>query len=81
LENLISGTHEIEEAIVSPVYPNPISNGDLHFGHEVLSYGIFDTSGKLIGHGFNTDHAEISGLPQGMYFIKLEGKMQKFIIQ
>jgi hypothetical protein len=81
LVNLISASQEIEEAIVSPVYPNPISNGDLYFGQEVISYGIFDATGKLVGHGFNTDHADINGLPRGIYFIKLEGRMQKFIIQ
>ena len=81
LVNLISASSEIEEATLSPVYPNPISNGDLNFGREVVSYGLFDTSGKLVGHGFNTDHANISGLPSGLYFIKLEGIMQKFIIQ
>ncbi len=81
LENLISGSKEIEEAKMAPVYPNPISSGNLNFGREVVSYGIFDTSGKLVGHGFNTDHAEINGLPQGIYFIKLEGRMQKFIVQ
>lgn len=81
LMNLITGTKEIEQAKVDPVYPNPIMSGDLHFGHEVVSYGIFDVNGKLVGHGFNTDHAEITGMPSGMYFIKMEGHMQKFVIQ
>jgi len=53
----------------------------LNFGREVISYGVFDASGKLIGHGFNTDHANISGMPSGLYFIKMDGVMQKFIIQ
>ena len=81
LINLISSSEEIEEAKFGAVYPNPISSGDLHFGVEAVSYGIFDINGKLVGHGFNTDHADISGLPVGLYFIKLEGKVQKFIIQ
>ncbi|MBK9984929.1 MAG: T9SS type A sorting domain-containing protein [Saprospiraceae bacterium] len=81
LMNLVTGTKEIEQAKVNPVYPNPIMNGDLHFGHEVVSYGIFDVNGKLVGHGFNTDSADINGLPSGIYFIKLEGVMQKFIVQ
>jgi hypothetical protein len=81
LVNLITASEEIETAKVSPVYPNPITNGDLNFGHEVLSYGIFNISGELIGHGFNTDHANINGIPPGLYFIKMEGRVQKFIIQ
>jgi hypothetical protein len=81
LVNLITAAEEIEEAKMSPVYPNPITNGDLNFGREVISYGIFNISGELVGHGFNTDHANINGLVPGLYFIKLEGKVQKFIIQ
>ena len=81
LVNLITASHEIEEAQESSVYPNPITSGALFFGKEVISYGIFDASGKLVGHGFNADHADINGLPQGLYFIKLDGKMQKFIVQ
>ncbi len=81
LENLITASHEIEVANLSPVYPNPITNGDLNFGHEVVSYGIFNISGSLISNGFNTDHANINGIPPGIYFIKLEGRVQKFIIQ
>ena len=81
LVNLVTASEEIEEAKMAPVYPNPITNGDLNFGREVLSYGIFNISGELVGHGFNTDHANINGLVPGLYFIKLEGKVQKFIIQ
>jgi hypothetical protein len=81
LVNLISASEEIAKANFGTVYPNPISNGDLNFGKEAISYGIFDLSGRLVGHGFNTDHANISGLPTGVYFIKLEGSVQKFIIQ
>jgi hypothetical protein len=81
LDNLISASNEIEAAKFGPVYPNPISNGDLYFGQQATSYGIFNTSGQLVSHGFDTDHANISGLPKGMYFIKLEGRMQKIVIQ
>jgi len=81
LANLITSSEEIEIARELPVYPNPIMNGDLHFGKEVLSYGIFNINGELISHGFNTDHATINGLTPGIYFIKLEGQVQKFIVQ
>ena len=81
LANLFTASHEIEEARMDPVYPNPAAGGNLYFGKEVVSYGIFDGSGKLVRHGFDADHADISGLPQGLYFIKLDGRMQKFIVQ
>ncbi len=65
----------------APIYPNPITNGTLYFGREVAVYGIFDINGKLVGHGFDTDHATIQGMAAGMYFIKMDGKMQKLIVQ
>ncbi|MBK6860223.1 MAG: T9SS type A sorting domain-containing protein [Saprospiraceae bacterium] len=81
LNNLVSTHEEIENAKYQAVYPNPVENGILNFGHEVLSFGIFDLSGKLILHGFDSDHAKVNGLPQGIYLIKLEGRIQKFIVQ
>ena len=80
--NLIVAAKEIEEALKAPaVYPNPVSSGVLYFGREVLSYGIFNISGNLIGSGFNTDRAEVQYLNTGIYFIKLDGQVQKFIIK
>ncbi len=82
IENLITDAKEIAAATqFAPIYPNPISNGVLNFGREVASYGIFDISGKLVAHGFDTDHAPIQGMSAGMYFIKLDGKIQKLIVQ
>ncbi len=81
LDNLVSTQNEIDKANTGLVYPNPVTNGKLNFGREVISYGVFDLSGKLVTHGFNADHADVHGLPGGIYFVKLEGKMQKFIIQ
>ena len=80
--DLISEAKEIAEAVkLAPIFPNPISNGTLYFGHEVVSYGIFDISGKLVLHGFDTNQATIQGLTTGMYFVKLDGKIQKLIVQ
>jgi hypothetical protein len=81
LVNLSLGANEIPVALASPIYPNPITDGTLHFGREVISYGIFDFNGRLVRHGVDTDHAEISGLPKGIYFIKLDGVAQKLIVQ
>jgi Secretion system C-terminal sorting domain len=80
--DLISDAKEIAEAAkLAPIFPNPISNGTLYFGREVVSYGIFDISGKLVLHGFDTNQATIQGLTTGMYFVKLDGKIQKLIVQ
>ncbi len=81
LVNLTTSAYEITTAKDLPVYPNPISNGTLNFGRQVTSYGIFDMKGNLVKHGFETDHATMEGLSSGVYFIKLDGKAQKFIVQ
>jgi hypothetical protein len=81
LANLTLADNDIQTALVAPIYPNPITNGTLHFGREVVSYGIFDFNGRLVKYGIDTDHAEISGLAKGIYFIKLDGVAQKLIVQ
>jgi hypothetical protein len=83
LANLYFGlsSKDVEKVKMSPVYPNPISNGTLNFGKTVASFGIFDATGRLIQHGFDTDRATIQGYKSGIYFIKLEGVAQKFIVE
>jgi Secretion system C-terminal sorting domain len=81
LYNLCTDASEVEKAKIAPIYPNPITNGTLFFGKAVLSYGIFDISGQLIQYGFETDHVLLSDLAKGMYFVKLDGKMQKLVVQ
>ncbi len=82
IASLISGAKEIAQAVKSaPVFPNPIANGNLNFGKQVEVFGIFDVTGKLVGNGFDTDHFNVQNLTSGMYFIKFEGQIQKFIVQ
>jgi hypothetical protein len=81
LVNLLTASKEIEVALISPVYPNPISSGMVNFGKEVESYGIFDLKGNLVRFGFNASQAEITGLTTGMYIIKLDGRAQKLIVE
>lgn len=81
LANLITATNEITEALQAPVYPNPIMNGQLNFGRQVVSYGIFDMNGRLVKYGLDTDNTSVDGLSKGVYFIKLDGKAQKLIVQ
>ena len=78
---LLNGADDLKTAKLAPIYPNPISNGFLNFGREVVSFGIFDNTGKLILHGFDTNQVNINSLAKGMYFIKLDGQVQKFIVQ
>ncbi len=79
---IVSSSKELKNLEkVAPVFPNPISEGTVFFGREVLSYGIFDNSGRLVRSGFSTDRASVQGLVKGLYFIKLDGKVQKLIVQ
>jgi hypothetical protein len=78
----IVGIKEIEEAAaMAPVYPNPVTNGVLHFGRQVVSYGIFNLSGGLVKYGIEAEQANLDGLAKGIYIIKLDGRAQKFIIE
>ena len=81
INNLISDAKEIAAAQIAPIFPNPVSYGFVFFGREVASYGIFDIKGQLMTQGFDTDRASVQGLAKGMYFIKLDGKVQKLMVQ
>lgn len=83
LTNVKTSIGEIAQAEkMASVYPNPAKiGGVVNFGREVVSYGIFDVNGRLVSYGLDTDHADLSSLNAGIYFIKLDGKMQKLVIE
>lgn len=80
LQNLVPTNEIFENAALIPVYPNPVSGGILYFGRQVVSFGIFDINGKLVRYGLDTDHVLTEGLSAGVYFIQLDGKAQKLIV-
>lgn len=80
-QNLITATNEISAALQSSIYPNPIINGQLNFGKEIDSFGIFDLNGNLLKYGVETNTTNIDNLAKGVYIIKLDGKAQKLIVQ
>jgi len=73
--------HEIAAALLAPIYPNPIANGVLNFGTDVRAFGIYNLKGQLVKSGFNTDHTTIDGFAKGIYFVKLDGNIQKLIVE
>jgi len=81
LQNLVPTNEIFDNVQTIPVYPNPISNGVLNFGRQVVSFGIFDVNGKMVKYGLDTDHVVIDGLSAGIYFIQLDGKAQKLIVK
>ena len=74
--------NEIAAALLAPIYPNPITaNGVLNFGTDVRTFGIYNLKGQLVKSGLNTDHTEINGFAKGIYFVKLDGQIQKLIVE
>ncbi len=78
---IINAAVEIPAAQFSPVFPNPISGGQLNFGRQVVSFGLFDLHGKLVKWGTDAESVSVDGLATGVYFIKLDGKAQRVIVQ
>ncbi len=82
LVNLIlSASYEIPVAQITPVFPNPISGGELQFGKQVVSFGLFDINGKLVKWGTDVSSVSVDGLVKGIYFIKIDGRAQRVVVQ
>lgn len=63
------------------VYPNPIGDGSiLHFSQSMTG-SLYDVSGRKIYSFRNTDYLDVNSLTSGIYFIKNEVGMQRFIKQ
>jgi len=56
-------------------YPNPVSNGTVHF--EIPKHWtqyvieLYDVSGKNVGNAINTNAVDMSALPAGMYIARI----------
>ncbi len=62
------------------VSPNPASRGLIKL-NKIVNFDLFDTNGKKVLNGINTDEIDTSSLNLGIYFIKTdEGLVQKLII-
>lgn len=61
------------------IYPNPAENFIYVNGDNIL-YGIYDANGKLLSNGKSTgNRIDISKYPKGIYFVKINGKLEKLI--
>jgi hypothetical protein len=81
LMNLVPTKEIFVNTQIIPVFPNPISSGMLQFGQTVQSFGMFDINGKLVKYGFDANQVSIEGLSSGVYFIQLDGRAQKVIVE
>lgn len=61
------------------IYPNPAENFVYVNGNNIL-YGIYDANGKLLSNGKSIgNRIDISKYPKGIYFVKINGKIEKLI--
>lgn len=63
------------------VHPNPVSEGQLHFGRTVEHFTLMNTAGEILKRGSHTDRLEADDLQKGMYLLQLDDKIEKIIVQ
>ncbi|MEM9547157.1 MAG: T9SS type A sorting domain-containing protein [Bacteroidota bacterium] len=62
------------------IYPNPASN-IIHIENMEGNYQIINGMGQVVDAGFiNGESIDVSRLPAGMYYIKMEKECQSFVI-
>ncbi len=81
LTNLTVSTKEIKESTFAKIYPNPVIGGTIYLDKNVESYGLFNLNGELVSSGFFTSTIQVVELSAGMYLLKMDGYIQKIIIQ
>lgn len=62
------GAAEDQPAIL--LYPNP-SQGAIHFSQPILNAIVYDAQGRQVLTVGNTDHADLSHLPAGIYTLRI----------
>ena len=61
------------------IYPNPSQNSIYMDGVNEIQFEIFSVKGNKIKSGIYTSGIDISDLPKGIYFLKIEKRTIKFI--
>lgn len=76
------GVNENTKSIQLPIYPNPIKNGEyLNLNEKVNEILIYNIEGRLIKKSnLKSNSILIDNLLKGMYFLKTENTIHKFIV-
>ena len=61
------------------VYPNPVSNVLTVATTGTVDYHVFNLLGQQVMNGKATQQIDVSGLPEGTYFLKVGEEQMKFI--
>jgi hypothetical protein len=80
--NLLGGLHDNRgEGVFLRIYPNPCSEGTLHFG-ERTSFRIFSIVGVPVFEATDVQVAHLDGLSPGVYLvITAEGAHARIVVQ
>ena len=76
-----TGFNEIIADIFT-LYPNPVNDNLTICGRNLENVSVFNTLGQVIFEGFVTGELNLdtSGFQNGIYFVKVGEKVQKFIV-
>lgn len=67
-----TGTEDLPEQEIT-IYPNPVSDFVIVNTNQLLEIKIYDKLGKIVKVALTNDQVSMQELPQGLYFIKIEG--------
>lgn len=62
-------------------YPNPVSSGYLYFSKVAANYELVNAAGTKILAGKDANKISVDGLVKGLYVLKLDGKVQKVVVE
>lgn len=81
LSNITTGI-DLEKTNNSPlsVFPNPVTNGTIHFNEAIEEIYIYDMLGQLVKTGNNTNSVMVEHLEKGIYNIRTSKGNTTFII-
>lgn len=76
--NLLLGINDLEEIPTINVYPNPTTER-LFFSKMVNDVKIISSDGRIILTKKNTNEVDVSSLPTGVYFVRMDNLTKKVI--
>jgi hypothetical protein len=76
-----SSIQQIKDLQNHIIHPNPVTSGNLNFGRKVNNYTLMNSTGAVMQQGTNAEKLDVTGLSKGLYMLKLDGKIEKVIVE